>query len=151
ANASAIARSHKQMLNVTTNHLESSRSYGFAVTGGRPLNGTIRISGSKISSITMLCSALISPGPVVLERVPNLADLEVLCRCLTRLGAEVDRRDGQVKIQWVPTRLDTVLPSEWISSVHGTLYLLPALLVRNGFVDLSRPTGGCEIGVRPIA
>jgi UDP-N-acetylglucosamine 1-carboxyvinyltransferase len=121
------------------------------VGGEQMLRGTVEVEGCKLSSITMIISALLTDEPVVLEQVPVMLDHEILCDCLRRLGADVQRTGSTLRLHCRHLEPVVELPDAIIESVHGTTYLLPALLMRYGRVRLRRSRGGCNIGVRPIA
>ena len=66
------------------------------VVGGRPLEGTVRISGAKNASLPDLCAALLSDEPVVLSNVPEVRDIRTMGRVLADLGAQVEFRVGGI-------------------------------------------------------
>ena len=45
-----------------------------AITGGAPLQGTIPIFGAKNSALKLQAACLLSPEPLMLENMPDLAD-----------------------------------------------------------------------------
>lgn len=61
----------------------------FLITGGRPLHGSVHAAGSKNAALPMMAAALLSDGPVVLEGVPRLTDVDTLGRVLGELGVDV--------------------------------------------------------------
>ncbi|SVC85365.1 uncharacterized protein METZ01_LOCUS338219, partial [marine metagenome] len=44
------------------------------VKGGRPLSGTVEISGAKNAVLPLMTAALMVNGETTLKRVPNLKD-----------------------------------------------------------------------------
>ncbi|MDY0166935.1 MAG: UDP-N-acetylglucosamine 1-carboxyvinyltransferase [Thermoguttaceae bacterium] len=64
-------------------------SGAFLITGGRPLRGSVQAAGSKNAALPMMAAALLSDGPVVLEGVPWLTDVDTLGRVLGELGVDV--------------------------------------------------------------
>ncbi|MCQ2741635.1 MAG: UDP-N-acetylglucosamine 1-carboxyvinyltransferase, partial [Alphaproteobacteria bacterium] len=52
------------------------------------LKGTVKISGSKNSSLPLLAASLLSDGEVILNNVPNLSDISNMILLLTKMGAE---------------------------------------------------------------
>jgi UDP-N-acetylglucosamine 1-carboxyvinyltransferase len=44
------------------------------IHGGRPLSGSIKISGSKNSALPILAATLLTREPCTLHRVPDLSD-----------------------------------------------------------------------------
>ena len=50
----------------------------FLVEGGHRLSGTIRPSGNKNAALPIVCAALLTEHPVILENVPRIRDVETL-------------------------------------------------------------------------
>ncbi len=66
-----------------------------AITGGAQLNGIIPVSGAKNSAIKLMAASLLTDQPLRLTNMPRLADTKFLGKLLTRLGANVDEREGR--------------------------------------------------------
>src|SRR5207244_2885900 len=62
----------------------------FAVTGGRPLKGTIRPAGNKNAALPILAATLLADGPCRLDNVPHIRDVETMLTLLAHLPATVD-------------------------------------------------------------
>lgn len=56
------------------------------IAGGISLKGSVRVAGSKNAALPMMAASLLTDGPVVLEGVPRLTDVETLGRVLGELG-----------------------------------------------------------------
>ena len=65
----------------------------FLIRGGRALNGTVDISGSKNSSLPILAATLMAEGVTTLHGVPRLTDINSMQRLLASLGCRVVRHD----------------------------------------------------------
>ena len=64
-----------------------------------PLRGNVRISGAKNSALPILAASLLGTEDIILEDVPKLRDVEVICEVLSSLGAKVEFLDeGVIKI-----------------------------------------------------
>ena len=61
----------------------------FHVTGGRPLDGTVRPAGNKNAALPILAATLLAEGPVTLSNVPRIRDVESMTALLADLGASV--------------------------------------------------------------
>src|SRR5690242_14495702 len=61
----------------------------FVVQGGQKLSGTIRPSGNKNAALPIICAALLTEHPVVLENVPRIKDVETLVDLIATLGVDV--------------------------------------------------------------
>ena len=57
------------------------------VTGGKPLNGTIKIQGSKNAALPIMAAAFLSEGTSVLRGCPRIADVFLMEKILRDLGA----------------------------------------------------------------
>lgn len=119
----------------------------FEIEGGRPLHGSVALSGAKNAALPILFGSLLSSGRVELGNVPTrLEDVRIAIRLMRRLGAEVRVKGSNVTID--PSGLDKVLvPCKLASKIRYSLLLLGVLLARLGEVRLPFP-GGCDIGTR---
>ncbi|HET7294047.1 MAG TPA: UDP-N-acetylglucosamine 1-carboxyvinyltransferase [Vicinamibacteria bacterium] len=119
------------------------------IVGGRPLEGTVRISGAKNASLPELCAALLTSEPVVLDNVPEVRDIRTMGRVLQALGAAVEFRvGGSVAVH--AAKLSSVeAPYDLVKTMRASVLVLGPLLARAGHARVSLP-GGCAIGARPI-
>ncbi|WP_274363949.1 UDP-N-acetylglucosamine 1-carboxyvinyltransferase [Paenibacillus thermotolerans] len=118
------------------------------IVGGRPLRGTIAVSGAKNSAVALLPAALLAETPVVLDNLPEISDVLIYSELLQELGAGVQYKDGQIRID--PSQLTwTPLPNGNIKKLRASYYLMGALLGRFGKAVIGLP-GGCNFEPRPI-
>jgi UDP-N-acetylglucosamine 1-carboxyvinyltransferase len=121
----------------------------FVVTGGRPLHGTIRPAGNKNAALPVIASTLLAEGPVELENIPRIRDVETLLEILVDMGASVTwRDDGVLAIDTrgvKPKPLDPAL----CTKIRASILLAGPLLARFGKVVLP-PPGGDVIGRRRV-
>ena len=119
------------------------------VVGGRPLEGTVRMSGAKNASLPDLCAALLADEPVVLENVPEVRDIRTMARVLTALGATVEFRvGGTVEIK-AGSLTSVEAPYDLVKTMRASVLVLGPLVARERRARVSLP-GGCAIGARPI-
>ena len=119
------------------------------IVGGRPLEGTVRISGAKNASLPELCAALLTPEPVVLDNVPEVRDIRTMGRVLQALGAAVEFRVGGTVAVEAAKLTSVEAPYELVRTMRASVLVLGPLLARAGLARVSLP-GGCAIGARPI-
>lgn len=114
-----------------------------------PLKGNVRISGAKNSALPLLAASLLGTEDIVLEDVPKLKDVEIMCDVLTSLGAKVEYLDeNTIKIN--SANVDNYKTSyELMSKMRASFLVMGPLLTRLGKTQTSLP-GGCAIGTRPI-
>lgn len=119
------------------------------IVGGRPLEGTVRISGAKNASLPDLCAALLTSEDVVLRNVPEVRDIRTMGRVLSALGAEVEFRVGGAVRLAARELCSFEAPYELVKTMRASVLVLGPLLARHGRARVSLP-GGCAIGARPI-
>lgn len=114
-----------------------------------PLKGNVRINGAKNSALPILAASLLGTEDIILEDVPRLKDVEIMCEVLTSLGAKVEvLGEGTIKIN--SSNLDNyVTEYELMNKMRASLLVMGPLLARLGKTKSSLP-GGCAIGTRPI-
>jgi UDP-N-acetylglucosamine 1-carboxyvinyltransferase len=119
------------------------------ITGGRPLEGTVRISGAKNSALPAMAASLLTPGEITLENIPLVNDIFTTRRLLRELGATVEF-DGDHAVR---LRAEKILsheaPYDLVKTMRASVLVLGPLLARTGRARVSLP-GGCAIGARPI-
>ena len=123
------------------------------ITGGNPLEGKIRISGSKNASLPMMIASLLTEEKVELSNIPNLSDVTTLIELMKSLGAsiEVDQTSGFGGKMTCVTKniLYTEASYDLVRKMRASFWVLAPLIARYGEAKVSLP-GGCAIGIRPI-
>jgi UDP-N-acetylglucosamine 1-carboxyvinyltransferase len=117
------------------------------IHGGRPLSGSIKISGSKNSALPILAATLLTREPCILHRVPDLSDTHYMLQILMHLGAQVERASGTVTV--LAEKIESIAPYEVVRKMRASVCVLGPLLGRCKEATVSMP-GGCVIGDRPI-
>lgn len=118
----------------------------FLVTGGRKLEGEIRLSGNKNSALKLIPATLLADTPTTLTNVPAISDIKVMVELLRNLGAKVEYKDHTLKVD--PTTLSSFTPDpDLCSKIRASVVLTAPLLVRFGKTVVT-PPGGDQIGDR---
>jgi UDP-N-acetylglucosamine 1-carboxyvinyltransferase len=129
-----------------------------SIVGGRPLRGTIPISGAKNATLPLMIASLLTTDTLILDNVPRLADVSLLQRILNNHGVDVmvgGKRPGDTAYQGQTLHIsaehivDTVAPYELVSKMRASFWVIGPLLARMGEAKVSMP-GGCAIGTRPV-
>ena len=118
------------------------------IEGGRPLTGTVDVSGSKNATLPILAATLLSEDESVIRRAPDLQDTHTMIRILRALGAAVTLNEGTVRVR-PAKKLSDCAPWKLVSTMRASVCVLGPLLARLGKANVSMP-GGCVIGARPI-
>ena len=121
----------------------------FRVEGGRPLRGSVRVSGAKNAALKMLAAAVLTGERCRLTNVPEIEDVRVMAETLRDLGVVVEHPGPNVyevaagDVDWL------FVPLEAAAKMRASFMLLGPLLSRFGEVIISNP-GGDRIGRRPV-
>jgi UDP-N-acetylglucosamine 1-carboxyvinyltransferase len=119
------------------------------VVGGRPLSGSVRISGAKNAALPAMAASLLTSGTVELENVPYVRDILTTRTLLMEMGAEAEiREDGAAILKSSGIR-SCEAPYELVKTMRASILVLGPLLGRYGHARVSLP-GGCAIGSRPV-
>ncbi len=119
------------------------------ITGGNPLEGEVRVSGGKNTSVAVIPAVLLSDEVCTIENIPDIEDVHVLADILRSLGAKVDYVPG-VHMTIDPRGADGYqVDYRRAKQLRASYYFLGALLGRCGKAEVAYP-GGCKIGSRPI-
>ena len=119
------------------------------ITGGKPLNGEIRISGAKNAALPIIVSTLLSDDPVLIRNIPHLHDITTTMELLGRMGVSLTM-DEKMDVEVNPSTIKSyVAPYELVKTMRASILVLGPLLARFGEAEVSLP-GGCAIGARPV-
>lgn len=118
------------------------------IHGGKPLAGTIRISGSKNAALPILLAAPLLTEPTVITNVPGLRDIHTTIALLGILGCPATFEDNTVTINPCQT-LQPEAPYDLVRTMRASVLALGPLLARAGKARVAQP-GGCAIGARPV-
>ncbi len=92
---------------------------------------------------------MLARGKCVIDNIPNISDVTLLLRILTKMGAQV-RMVGKKTVEIDTTHLVShTVPYDLAKNMRASYYFLGALLGRSREASVFMP-GGCNFGVRPI-
>lgn len=119
------------------------------MSGGRPLDGEVAISGAKNAALPMLAASILGSEPLRLRNLPDLRDVHTMLGLLKILGAGVSgTAPGRISVCLADPESFSA-PYELVRTMRASLLVLGPLLGRFGRADVSLP-GGCAIGARPV-
>ena len=123
--------------------------YKLIIKGAQPLNGSIKIAGSKNSSLPILFASILADSPVTLTNTPHLSDVSTTLRLLMDMGSEfILESDGSI---FIDSSKLTKLTAEYslVKTMRASILALGPMLTKYGKAKVSLP-GGCAIGARPV-
>lgn len=137
------------------NHPPAASSIGkgimekIIINGGRPLHGTVEVSGAKNAAVPIILATLLVADKCVIENIPNISDVSLSLEILAAMGCKIRMLSkNTVEIDSKPAE-GGLSPYELVRKMRGSYYLIGAELGRYGRAYVGLP-GGCDFGVRPI-
>ncbi len=118
------------------------------ITGGKSLNGKIRISGSKNSALPILAASLLTEEKISVSNVPNLSDISSMLELLKSLNVKINKRKDKIDLTSSTPR-SLLAHYDLVRKMRASFLILGPLLARYGEAKVSLP-GGCAIGNRPV-
>lgn len=118
------------------------------IKGGRPLTGTVTVSGAKNAAVAILPATILCEGECELDNLPNIDDVRLINYLLGSMGAKTELNNTLIKVD--TRELSTyILNNDAVKLMRASYYFMGALLGRFGKAEVALP-GGCAIGLRPI-
>ncbi len=120
----------------------------FVITGGKPLNGIVQVSGAKNASLALMPATILASGQSILTNTPELNDVYTMIKLLTQLGYEYKFENNTLILNSSGIN-SQFAPYEHVKKMRASIYVLGPLLSRFGYAKVSLP-GGCAWGPRPV-
>ncbi len=120
----------------------------FIIYGPNKLNGEIKISGSKNSSLPILFSCLLSKEEIKINNIPLLKDIYITIKIFKKLGVKVKQNKNSFIINAKYINNTNIIFNS-INKIRASIWLLATIIIRCEKIKLKIP-GGCNIGKRPI-
>lgn len=120
----------------------------YIIEGGRKVEGRVKISGSKNSSLPIIAATILNGGKTTLYNVPEIKDTQMMYKILETLGAKVEKKNNKVIID--TSKIEKLeIPEELMHQMRSSVILAGAMLGKYHKATFTYP-GGCDIGTRPI-
>lgn len=120
----------------------------YIIEGGYPLEGRLRVHGSKNAVLPILAATVANNGVSVIENVPDIQDVWGMIAILESLGAKCSFEDGILVVNSEYINKCTI-EKDLADKIRTSVLFCGALLARFGQASVA-PPGGCAIGLRPI-
>ncbi|HRP89813.1 MAG TPA: UDP-N-acetylglucosamine 1-carboxyvinyltransferase [Edaphocola sp.] len=125
----------------------------FEITGGKKLKGVIKPQGAKNEALQILCAVLLTEDEVIIDKIPDILDVNMLIELLSDLGVIVTKNSAEcytfrakdIDINFLKTEQFKAKSSK----LRGAVMLSGPLLARFGKTYLPQP-GGDKIGRRRL-
>ena len=123
--------------------------YKLKIFGGSKLNGEVRISGSKNSSLPILFASILASDEIHIKNTPHLSDVSTTLRLLMEMGSDfMLESDNSIVIN--SSSLNSLEAKyDLVKTMRASILALGPTLAKYGKAKVSLP-GGCAIGSRPV-
>ena len=125
----------------------------FEIQGGQRLKGEIEPQGAKNEALQILCAVLLTPEKVVINKVPDIVDVNKLIDLLRNLGVKVEKTGHeQYTFQADAVDIDYINSPKFKNqgaALRGSIMIVGPLLARFGRGYIPKP-GGDKIGRRRL-
>lgn len=135
-------------------HFEQNPAQSIRMKGAIPLNGRVRVQGSKNAALPIIAASILIHGKSTIRNCPRITDADCMLHLIECAGAKVciNEPDGSSQGDIVIDASDIfegTMPSRYVVLMRSSIILMGALIGRLGSVCIDYP-GGCVIGRRPI-
>ena len=120
----------------------------YVIEGGRKLEGTTYVSGSKNASLPIIAATILNGEISKLYNVPNIHDTKMMYNILKILGCKVKKTNNKIVIDSSKIK-EVEIPENLMQEMRSSVIIAGALLARKKEAIFTYP-GGCDIGSRPI-
>ena len=118
------------------------------LSGGKPLEGEIKVQGAKNAVLPILAATILTEEKCVIKNCPKLRDVDKTILVLRDLGCVVEREGSTVTVDSGGV-CDHCICENLMREMRSSIIFLGAILTRCKCANVSMP-GGCPIGLRPI-
>jgi len=119
------------------------------ISGGKRLQGTVKIDGAKNSALSIMAATLLTKDVCILRNVPRLTDVDTMGAVIRKLGIKVEWRGDNTLYIDSDDFNNCEAPYELVKMMRGSILVMGPLLARLKKAKISLP-GGCSIGARPV-
>ncbi len=118
------------------------------ITGGKPLKGTISVSGAKNVAMKVILASLLTDETLKVKNIPLISSVLGTTKIIEPLGVKVERTDHELILNAREIHNHKV-PLELGGLYRTATMVIGPLLARFGHAVVPNP-GGCRLGKRPV-
>ncbi len=118
------------------------------IEGGKPLTGSVNISGSKNAALPAIASCILTGGWHRIHNIPSLKDIATIKVIMSGMGLVFKEENNILSVNSDNIK-EYEASYDLVKTMRASILLLGPLLARMGRARISMP-GGCAIGARPV-
>lgn len=112
----------------------------YVIEGGKRLEGTTYVSGSKNASLPIIAATLLNEGINKLYNVPNIHDTKMMFKILELLGCKIKRNNGKIIIDSKNIN-NHEIPESLMQEMRSSVIIAGALIARKKEAIFTYPGG----------
>ena len=101
----------------------------YIIEGGKKLEGSVFISGSKNASLPIIAGTILSGKKTRLYNVPNINDTKITLKILEKLGCKVKKNGGKIEINSDKMNKNNI-PEDMMRKMRSTVIMAGAIIGR---------------------
>lgn len=121
----------------------------FKINGGKELQGSIAVNGSKNATVALLAASVMNRGKTVLKNVPQIEEVNRWIEVLESIGMEVKRNEKTVTLIAPKDFSLSKINKKAAEKTRSAIMLISSLAGRNKKYFIPQ-AGGCKLGERTI-
>ncbi len=110
----------------------------YIIEGGRKLQGTVSISGSKNASLPIMAATILHAGTTKLYNIPKISDTKMTQDILRFLGCKIKKHNDKIEINSKNISKKEI-PENLMHQMRSTVILAGALIGRFKEAKFSYP------------
>ena len=98
------------------------------IHGGKPLQGTVRISGAKNAVLPIIVASMLGTTKSTLTEIPKLADVHTVCDVIESLGVHIEHPERDTLIIDAHELTSTTAPYDLVRRMRASFLVMGPLL-----------------------
>ncbi|MBS1301742.1 UDP-N-acetylglucosamine 1-carboxyvinyltransferase [Loktanella sp. SALINAS62] len=129
--------------------IREARMTHLKVTGGKPISGSVTVSGNKNALLPMVCASLLTNDLITVSNAPKLSDIAKISHMFAQIGSTVSHDGATFTVQH-RADVDNIAPEALPTGIRSAVLLFAPVLHKTGRFEFSQDAKGCALGVREI-
>lgn len=121
----------------------------YIINGGKPLQGSIQLSGAKNIALKIIIAALLFDSSVTLKNIPRIQDVEELLQLIRDLGGKAEFIEKNTLLLDGSGMHKSKVNMLYGAKIRVSFLFFAPLLHKFGQAEIPNP-GGCRLGARSI-
>lgn len=111
----------------------------YIINGGKALNGTVEVSGSKNAALPIIAATILHKGTTKLYNIPNIHDIKITMEILRKIGCKINKKNDKLEVNAGNVSI-TEIPESLMREMRSSVIIAGAILrkIQKSKVFISR-------------